>query len=399
MHPFLFHRFVLCTLMILVAWPLQALALEESKDQVLEALTPAIDHLLTLTDYNNRAVFDPGKITSLLDFVADAKPPEKTYTLGARNGGSSAYYEFSVDRSLKQVLDLGYNPNIPSNVTSPASIRLAYWVEIDGKRQSLPQLSDALNNLSHPVIIKGIEFIENTPDTNSGAYYSYELDRMLILMQYNGLPVLVSTSNQRDKSDVGKKGLILGPDSNWSYLYTGEKGCTKKGLGWADSYMYHSSSIMVYYQTKARDPHVKCGTFKWLKAGWAGINLVKPVHLRHGIDRFAKSFKEILESPALEDVSKVSRMFEKIDAMSNEDLRAKTRLYFHQLAERYSAANTRTRKWFSVLFKDDRYIDQMNRQEMMAIVSIEYLKYLLGKDELFDISYFESIKIPAKGSG
>ncbi len=403
MHRSTLKTIVHCALIMFLAWPFQTLASEENFEanskQVLKQLIPAFDHLLALTDASNQTPLDVNKITDLIDFVISAKPEDQNYTLGSRNGGTSAYYEFSVNRTLKQVLDLVYNPKIPSHVVTPSSVRRADWVEIDGKHQDLPNLSDALEDLSSPLVIKGVEFIENTPDTTSGAYYAYMLDRTLILMKYQGQPVLLSLSNQRDKSSVGKKGLVLGPDENWSYLYTGEKGTTRKGLGWADSYMYNSSSIVVYYQTKGTDPKVKFGSFKWLKAGWAGINLAQPFHLRDGIKRLALSFKEILESPALGDVPKVARMFDQIEKLSMDELRIKSRIYFDQLAQRYGDDNKLNRKWFAALFKDDSYIANMRREEMQALVGVEYIKYLLHKGHSFDIGYFQSAKVADKRSG
>ena len=267
---------VFCAFVLIIMLPFSAIASEASKDVVIEHLKPAFNHLLALADANGQAQFDATQAESLIEFVTRSKNPKETYTFGPRNGGTSAYYEFTLKRSLKDVLTLAYSHTIPSYVTAPSSIRLARWVEVDGEKQTLPDLADELNELSSPVTIKGIEYIENTPDATSGAYYAYLLDRTLILMKYNGQPVMLSISNQKNKSNVGKKGLVLGSDQNWNYVYTGEKGCTKPGFAWADSYMYNSSSIMVYYQTNDTVPVVKCGTFKWLKAGWAGINLANP---------------------------------------------------------------------------------------------------------------------------
>jgi hypothetical protein len=394
-----FKSTITCALVMLLAWPFQAIAFEESEDTVLQELIPAFDHLLTFVDFDSQSQLNTKQVGTLLDFVAGPKPVEQTYTLGPRNNGSSTYYEFTINRSLKEVLDLIYNPNIPSYVTTPTSIRLEHWLKIDGNRQTFPMLSDALGDLPKPTIVKGIEFVENTPDVTSGAYYAYQLDRALILMQHQGQPVLLSVSNQKDKSNVGKKGLVLGSDEQWDYLYTGEEGLTKKGLTWADSYMYNSSSIMVYYQTKGPVPQVRCGTFKWLKAGWAGINLVQPAHIRKGIERYAQPLKEILESPALNDVGTLTRTFDQIKALSTEALREKSRLYFEHLVRRYKEDNTLTRKWLTELFKDETYIQKMSREEMQAIVGVEYIKYLLGKEQPFDVSCFQPSKTTAKRPG
>ena len=260
--------------------------------------------------------------------------------MGKRNGASSNYYEFTLNRSLKEVLDLVYNPDIPSHITTPASIRRSEWINVNGKKQKLPKLSEHLNGLAEePFLVKGVEFIENTPDTFSGAYYAYELDRALLLIHHKGRKILISMSHQRDKSDVGKKGLVLGSDDNWDYIYTGEKGCTRSGLGWVESYMYDSASIAVYYEEGGPSPKVHCGLFKWLRAGWAGINMVKPHHIRDGVKRFAKPLKNIVESPLLANTDQLAKTLQKINAMSEEELRQKVQRYYLHLKELHQNQN------------------------------------------------------------
>jgi hypothetical protein len=207
-------------------------------------------------------------------------------------------------------------------------------------------------------------------------------------MQHNGSRVLISISHQPEKSDVGRKGLVLGSDEDWNYLYTGEKGVMMPGLGWADSYMYSSSSILIYRETDDPVPAVQCYVFKWLRAGWAGMNLAQPHHIRKGVVRFVKSFKKVLEAPALSELPKVSAVLNKIENLSTEELRAQSRNYFKDLKGRFENKNSRNRKWFKKLFSDQDYINAMSHDELAAIVSIEYLKYLLGKNNHFDITYF-----------
>jgi hypothetical protein len=393
LQPYL-HRIVLIVLIALIANPLPALSSDLENESSgtqsnrYDHLAPAFDYLLNLTQKNNPTPFDANRIEPLFEFINTKKELGESMSLGSRQGSSSDYYEFTIERSLKDVLDLVYNPEIPSYFTTPSSVRRSHWIEVDGKEQPFPKLSERLDQLVAPVIIKGLEFNEITPDSQSGAYYSYNLDRALILMQHNGSRVLISISNQPEKSDVGKKGLVLGSDEDWNYLYTGEKGVMMAGLSWADSYMYNSSSIIIYRETADPVPAVQCYVFKWLRAGWAGMNLAQPHHIRKGVVRFVKSFKKVLEAPALNELPKVSAMLNKIENLPTEELRAQSRNYFKDLKGRFENNNKRNRKWFKKLFSDQDYINAMSRDELAAIVSIEYLKYLLGKNSRFDITYF-----------
>lgn len=388
------HRIIVIVFIALMAIPFPAQSSDSenepsgSQSSRYDYLSPAFDHLLNLTQKNNPTPFDANRIEPLFEFINTKKELGDCMSLGSRQGSSSDYYEFTIERSLKEVLNLVYNPEIPSYFTTPSSVRRSHWIEIDGKQQPFPKLSERLDQLADPVIIKGLEFNEITPDSQSGAYYSYNLDRALILMQHNGSRVLISISNQPEKSDVGKKGLVLGSDEDWNYLYTGEKGVMMPGLGWADSYMYSSSSIMIYREIADPAPAVQCHVFKWLRAGWAGMNLAQPHHIRKGVVRFVKSFKKVIEAPALSELPKVSAMLNKIENLSTEELRAQSRNYFIDLKGQFENNNKRNRKWFKKLFSDQDYINSMSRDELAAIVSIEYLKYLLGKNSRFDMSYF-----------
>jgi hypothetical protein len=238
------------------------------------------------------------------------------------------------------------------------------------------------------LIIKGLEFIENSPDTYSGAYYAYHLQRALILTMHQGRRVLISISTQPDKSQVGKKGIVLGDDGEWNYLYTGEKGTTLPGMGWADTYLYGSDAIMIYYETGGGREQVKCGVFKWINAGLWGMNFAQPEHVRKGVKRFAKDFRDIIESPKLTDVGELAQMFQEINKLSLNELRQKCSNYFDHIQQRYQKDSTKYEKWFAKLFKDQTYLESLTLEEMQALVSLEYLKYLMGKPHYCDMGLF-----------
>jgi hypothetical protein len=63
--------------------------------------------------------------------------------------------------------------------------------------------------------------------------------------------------------------------------------------------------------------------FKWLKAGWGGINMVKQENIMEGCNRFASGFKKVLESPQLPEAEQVIDMYAKIKGLSDQDLTAK----------------------------------------------------------------------------
>ena len=335
---------------------------------------------------------NPGTIPCILDFVDKPKTIGKTMSLGKRNGAVSDYYEFKVNRSLGEVLDLAYNPDIPPYITQPSSVRHSRWIRIDNQKKILPRLSVEINNLNEPLIITGIEFIENSPDTFSGAYYAYDVDRLLILIRYKGRPALISVSNQKGKSGVGKKGFILGNDDEWNYIYSGEKGTTLPVTGWADTYMDGSASITVYYEPEKNSGQIKCAVFKWLSAGWMGINFVKPAHIRKGLERFANDFLKIFESPGLADTESITQMYQKIHALTSNELKERISAYYNQKnITRFQLENSQLKKIIAKLFKDGDYIKRLNREEMEAFINIEYLKYKMGKYSSEESDYLKAL--------
>jgi hypothetical protein len=93
-----------------------------------------------------------------------------------------------------------------------------------------------LDKLDSPVVINGLQHMEITTDTHSGAYHAYNIHQTVLLFRYRQRNTLVTVSKQVDVSTVGKKGYVLGTDDDWDYFYSGilqnrydeGKGHTKK---------------------------------------------------------------------------------------------------------------------------------------------------------------------------
>jgi len=351
-----------------------------------ENVDPAIAHLLAVVDSEVSAAFDPEQAAPLIDFVMSAKEPDVRYDPGEIEGSTAAYLETTLAASMEKLLKLAFNPHLPSYLTVPSTVRLSYWAQIKGNGEHLPELWTHLGDLDEPVRIDGVEAIVNTPDLFSGAYYAYQLDRTMVLMRRQGKTVLLSLSMQRGTSDVGKKGAVLGRDRDWNYLYTGQEGISKAGLGWVESYMYDSFSITAYVETGKTDPSIHCGIFKWLSAGWAGINMVRTHHIAGGLERFFTDFKSIVEAPQLSDTARLTEIFLQIGALSQQSLLQKARNYFLPLKNRHGDESRLSRRWFEEAFTDGGHLARMNRRELEAILSIETLKYLLGREHQIDVS-------------
>ena len=166
-----------------------------------------------------------------------------------------------------------------------------------------------------PVVIRGLQHDSDTPHLTTGVYHEYDLKRTLILLNHKGRQVLISVSKQVDESNVGKKGVILGNDSDWTYFYSNEPGTMKTGLGWAKSYIYDYFSVVVYVEPDNSPAMVRTGVFQWLRAGWLGINFVKPGDILGGLKRFAEGSRTVLESPRLPAPGQLTSVYQSLSSM------------------------------------------------------------------------------------
>jgi hypothetical protein len=352
-----------------------------TETKIPDSLAPELLHLLNLADPHQQESFDPAKIINLLDYVEKPKDPDAHYFVTPQIGSSSAYYEFDLRRNFEHILKYAFNPDVPGYLTTPSSIRLSHWKRVQGLGDQLPVLWNIIDTLDEPITLKGLEFIENTPDMVSGAYYSYHLYRTLILFKFKNRKVIISISKQKGRSDVGKKGYVLGSDDNWDYFYSGKPGLTVPGLGWVRSYMYDSSGINIYYEIDPYAPLLRCGTFKWLRAGWSKINAVKNHHIHNGMKRFAKSFKEIMEYPSLPDINAFGDTYSKINAMSENELREGIKIYLNTLENRYGRNYRPPRTWSPKIFKDKSPWFQMSTEAKQSVLMMQYMKHAMGKTD------------------
>jgi hypothetical protein len=335
----------------------------------------------------DRDSFSADRISALLEFVAKPKDDGVLYHAAEINGASSAYNEIDIARSFEKILRLAYNPDIPSVITMPSTLRLSHWKEIDTPDDTLPKLWESLSDLASPQLVTGIEHIVNSPDYSSGAYFEYDLYRTLIMMNHEGRSVLISLSKQKDISDVGKKGFVIGPDENWDYIYTGIPGVNKSGFGWVKSYMYDSYSVSFYSEIEPDGPTVRYGVFKWVSAGFAGFNLARSIHIYNGMVRFSSGFKQILEDPRIADTPAIVKAWKTVENLPEHDLRQITGDHLAELGEKCATIGLMADKQVAALFVDQQYLNALNREEMQVLIILEHLKQILKDSKTPTLSY------------
>ena len=324
-----------------------------------------------------KAGLDAQAVAALVDYVLEPKS-NKEADLPKLQEASGAYYEFDTKINFVSFLRYSYSYQIPSVLTSPSSLRYSLWTGLQGESQKMPGSWKLVRPAGEPVIIHGLERDAITPDLTTGVYYEYNLKRTLILLNHKGRQVLISISKQIDKSDVGKKGVILGNDDDWNYYYSGVPGSTKAGLGWVKSYIYDFFSVGVYVESGASPSMVRTGIFQWIRAGWSGINFVQPGHIIKGMKRYAKNSKTILESPKLPTPNQIVSTYQRLSALSQNDLMKR---YTTLQQVRQSLAVLSGKIGTNEIKKQDSYANTL-KEQIIEELMLEYFKITLGKSSL-----------------
>lgn len=363
--------------------------------RVPDTLTPGLDHFLALVGPGGNTMFDPEAVEDVLDFTTSSKAGDICYFLDDKYDATTVYYEFEIRSDLKRLIELAFNPEIPAFAATPSSVRLTYWMEVAKGKPALPKFWTYLPDPARPLIAKAVEYSENTPDIHTGTYHAYDLDRTFILFRHKDRNVFVSLSKQRKTSGVGKKGLVLGSDNDWNYFYSGLKGVNKAGLGWVSSYMYDSFSISVYMEN-GNNSGVRCAVFKGLRAGWAKMNFVKKQHILKGLKRYENDLRAVVESDAMPDADRLRRSLSAINDLSSDELQGLMRRYLAVMDKKYGDVEVLSGTSFSDFVKDEDYLGKMKEEEMRAVLVLEYMKFLLGKERNIDIGRLIPNKISKK---
>ena len=342
-----------------------------------------LHYLLDLVNNEDGAAYDARHIEPLMAFLLSPKTDDTLYRADDSFDAPSAYKEFTVNTGVQRITDYILDADIPSFFFWPSSLRLARWTRVDGGDQQFDRLRSSSNGSKTPFVLKGAEHIAITPDQHTGAYYSYDVDRLVILSPYQKGKVMINVYRQQEPSAVGRRGWVLGKDDEWSYLYTQDKGLNLKGLGWADTYMYDSFGVTVYYQADPEKPTVTCGMVSWVKAGWAGINMVQSKHIHRGLVRVAEAFTAVIEDPRLPEPAKLAETFSKSKDLPTPTLRAYAKDYLSGLEQRIASSETLLKK-VGGKFDSQTLLAQMTRDELYAALALDYLKKLLGHDPVMD---------------
>ncbi len=297
--------------------------LHAADDKRKSTLFPAVEQSLDALLAAASAQQAPQKqaVETLLDFVVQARSQKADKLIPEDRQGKGVFYTAQLALPLRKLMGYLLTPGIPGEALYPISVRHNQWLSGSAVLKDSKKLLDAVFPPAEPISLSGTELEETTPDTSSGCFYRYTLNRLFVLAAVDGRTALICVSVMPDKSSIGKKGLIV-DEKNWRYVYTTEQGTNLSMLGWAETQIYASSGITIYMENTAGSSKTDVAMFKWTRAGWSGMNVVKPSHIKAGIKRFLKGLRQVVESPRCPSPAAIAAEAARLQKLDDNALRA-----------------------------------------------------------------------------
>jgi len=301
-----------------------------------------------------------------------AKPDQ--IRVAKREHGEGVFLRQTFRSSFAKLIRYCFDPQIPTEALYPTVLRRGNWLPDSPLVKDKIRLWERLAS-QEKLVLRGAEYEEITPDAFSGCYYRYRLLRLLVLLQVDGKPALLSVSRQEAPSSVGHKAAILGKDSNWNYIYTRVVGTNLKLASWAETYMYDSASVTLMF------PDGEGGGlafFKWVKAGWSHMNMVQSKHIRSGGERFLTGMRQVLDSPNVPAPEAISARSAALAAMDDAALRAAFEPQAAALERAARSAGLLSLADFQSVVQDGAYARELGREDLISELMKLYMKERLG---------------------
>lgn len=353
------------------------------------AVEKDLTYLLDLVRGNDES-FAPGHIRALIDYCRKGQTHTEKDVPAARFGGPGTVVRGRIRAPVDRIAQYLYNPRLPSYLMMPMMLRLSGWHPGSDLLSQDAALWNTKRPAESPLLLRGREFEVTTPDTRSGGYYRYDLDRLLLSLNVDGLPVFISVSRAVEPSDVGKRAFII-DDENWAYFYSNETGLSLNWAQWMDTYIYDTASVMIFHASEKDRGYTDVTLFKWLNAGWLGMNVVRAEHIRQGSRRSVTHLTQILESEDLPDPETLASRYARVRSLSDTDLDRLVSHYARHIEKAAMKHDELSGEEYEVVLQNGGYARLLKRPERIGAVMVEYLKQSLGKKSFIQPDLFDTL--------
>jgi hypothetical protein len=353
------------------------------------AVEDDLTYLLDLVRSNDES-FAPGHIRALIDYCRKGQTRVEKNFPASRFGGPGTVVRGRIRVPVGKIGHYLYNPRLPTYLMMPMMLRLSGWHPGSDLLSQDAALWNTNRPAESPLLLRGREFEVTTPDTRSGGYYRYDLDRLLLSLNVDGLAVLISVSRAIEPSDVGKRAFII-DDENWAYFYSNETGLSLNLVQWMDTYIYDTASVMIFHASEKERGYTNVTLFKWLNAGWLGMNVVRAEHIRQGSRRSVTHLKQILESENLPDPETLASRYARVRSLSDTDLDRLVSHYARHIEKAAMQHDELSGEEYEVVLQNGGYARLLKRPERIGAVMVEYLKQSLGKKSFIKPDLFDTL--------
>ncbi len=295
----------------------------------------------------------------------------------SRAHGVGVFYRDTIRQPLRVIAGYIVDPAVPAEAVYPATVRRGAWLP-GGIASAGPALLKAAWPPAKPLMARGQEREETTPELSSGCYYSYALDRLFILTGMGGRTALMTVSVMPKASGVGLKGAIAGKDADWKYVYTEKKGTNLPMLSWAETYLYGSATLNIFIESAPGSRQTDVYTFKWAKAGWSGMNVVKPSHIMAGVKRYLGGLKTFMESSKRPQAAEIAAWSAELQRCSTDELQHMLSAFAADLEERAAHNEILSRPEFQAVLDNGGYAARLNRENAVAEILKLRVRKALG---------------------
>ncbi|WP_031387802.1 hypothetical protein [Desulfonatronum thiodismutans] len=348
---------------------------------------PVASAMSTLIErIQDRGPIETQDLLPLLRFARNSVFTRDDWDVPNLLNATGGYYGYGIAAPVGRIINHIYHSELPPSLFHPSVVRVGKWSE--EPEENIPELWKNLEE-GQVVVVRGRELEENTPDVSTGGYYTYQTDRMIVLVAHEGEKYLLSVSKQKDESSVGRKGVVIGDDQDWNYFYTDEEGLTTGGLGWVNSYMFDSFSVTVLSADPVDPERTRHAMFKWVRAGWSGMNMVRPSHVRNGCQRFAQSLVRLMESDDLPEIEALIAMSKRVQAMDEQEVLRTLQPYIESLREAASEDSVLSRRSFQRILNQDNPLEHYSLYAKQSLVMKEFLKASVGLPALLAVNQDE----------
>jgi len=124
--------------------------------------------------------------------------------------------------------------------------------------------------------------------------------------------------------------------------------------------------------------------FKWLNAGWAGMNVVKRSHIYDGSLRYTRSFKKVVESDDLTPEAVVLGMSGVVN-MSDIEMDVLIRQYAKNFETRFKNDPKLDSSDYAEIIADGGYAKVLDKEGRRSVLALEKLKGMLGMETLVSV--------------